>query len=84
MNNTILSKRTNILFSQDTWDRLVKLSNKQSVSVGELIRDAVQGAYFSDEVMIEKKRAYDAIIKKRPVFRGKINYKALISEGRKY
>lgn len=84
MNNTILSKRTNILFSQDMWGRLIKLSRKQSISVGELIRNAIQNVYFSDEEMIEKKRAYDAIIKKRPVFRGKIDYNALISEGRKY
>lgn len=84
MNKTILSKRTNILFSEDTWHRLSRLSDKEKTSVGELVRNAIDVVYFSDTQNDEKRRAYDAIIRMRPVIRGKVDYKALINEGRKY
>ena len=80
----MLTKRTNILFSESTWKCLEELSAKTSTSVGELVRDAVQEVYFSNSKSDEKKRAYSAIVHMRPVIRGKIDYKTLINEGRKY
>lgn len=84
MNRATLSKRTNILFSDETWRRLIELSTKRHTSVGELVRTAIDGAYFSDSQKDEKKQAYDDILHMRPVIRGTIDYKALINEGRKY
>lgn len=84
MNKTTLSKRTNILFSESTWRRLSKLSDAKNISIGELIRNAINEVYFSDAQKNEKKQAYDDILHMRPVIRGTIDYKALINEGRKY
>ena len=84
MSRITLSKRTNILFSQDTWRRLSMLSDKEHTSVGELVRNAIEVVYFSDTQKNEKRRAYEDILHMRPVIRGKVDYKALINEGRKY
>ena len=37
----MLTKRTNILFSQDTWDQLTALAAKRKQSVGSVVRQAV-------------------------------------------
>lgn len=78
----MLTKRTNILFSRETWAKLERLARKQHASVGQLVRDAVQDRYF-DEIQKRAKEAYESILRNRIRIPGKLDYKALINEGRK-
>lgn len=63
----MLTKRTNILFDKDLWEKLAALAKKRKTSVGELTRKAVKNAYFSDEELIQedRKRAVEAILRFR-------------------
>ena len=66
------------------WEALTALSEATKKSVGDLVRSAVSAVYFSDEKKLEISKAFDNIVKTREVSKGKINYKALIENGRKY
>ncbi|PIY80677.1 MAG: hypothetical protein COY80_01725 [Candidatus Pacebacteria bacterium CG_4_10_14_0_8_um_filter_42_14] len=56
----MLSKRTNILFEEDTWLQLTELADKKQTSVGDLVRKAVQLQYLQQEntqkARIQRKR----------------------------
>ena len=63
----MLTKRAQILFDEKVWDRLSKDAKSKNISVGEIVRQAIEST-----------------LKHRPKpFKGKIDYKALINEGRK-
>ena len=47
----MLTKRAQILFEKSFWKYLKRLAKEQKVSVGKLVRDAVQEKYFSDSVL---------------------------------
>lgn len=79
----MLVKRTNILFDEDLWDKLVNLAHESGKSIGKLVRKAVVETYFSDN-LAEEREAFKEILKLRKTFKGTIDYKALINEGRKY
>ena len=79
----MLTKRTNILFSEQTWSKLTRLAQKRGSSVGELVRDAVQDSYFDDKQNDRAAAAYHSIIRHRKRVPGKIDYKELINEGRR-
>jgi len=53
----MLTKRTNILFDQKTWDMLMGLAHEKDYSVGELVRRAVIEKYMNEEQIILKERA---------------------------
>lgn len=53
----MLTKRTNILFDQKTWDMLISLAHEKKYSVGELVRRAVKEKYLNEEQIILKQRA---------------------------
>jgi len=85
----MLQKRTNILFDQKTWDYLVGLSQKEKVSVSDLIRRAVQKQYVDDRDQIIKRRreAFDAINKIRATIKHTFTreeIREMIEDGRKY
>ncbi len=80
----MLAKRTNILFDQAMWDKLIKLSKEQEKSVGELVRKAI-GEYYDlhNDILKQIQSSSGKIEKKRKHFKGRINYKSLIDYGRK-
>ncbi|MEK7188948.1 MAG: hypothetical protein AAB671_00370 [Patescibacteria group bacterium] len=78
----MLTKRTNILFSEQTWSKLERLAQKRGASVGQLVRDAVHNRYFDDN-QERTKEACESILRNRIRVPGKLDYKALINEGRK-
>ncbi len=80
----MLNKRTNILFDEKLWNKLVKLAAAKNTSVGELVRTAVEEKYIEEEILRKRRQAFENILKLRPKpFKGKIDYKKLINEGRK-
>lgn len=80
----MLNKRTQILFDENLWIKLVKLAAAKKTSVGNLVREAVREQY-TEEVDLEKqRRILEEIEVIRPHFRGKLDYKAMINYGRKY
>lgn len=81
----MLTKRTNILFEESTWKKLEKLAYERKISVGELVRRAVEDKYSKGLELEERRSAIDDILKARPKpFKGEIDYKELISHGRKH
>ena len=80
----MLNKRTNILFDQEMWTMLVSLAKEEDTSVGNLVRNAVAKNYMKKSKLLKRKQAIDEILKIRKIIKGKINYKALIEDGRKY
>lgn len=79
----MLTKRTNILFDKELWNQLTELARIEQVSVGELVRTAVEEKYLEDNRLEKIKRACQSIKAIRKRFKGKIDYKALINYGRK-
>lgn len=78
----MLTKRTNILFSEEMWKQLTTLAKERNASVGEVVRFALEQTYLSDKKQNRVAVAFHNIIEKRPLAHRGINYKALINEGR--
>lgn len=79
----MLTKRTHILFNQTLWDRLADLAKRENTSVGELVRTAVKEKLNEEEKIAKRTEAIEAILRLRKKSKGKIDYKALINEGRR-
>lgn len=78
----MLSTRVNIMFDKKTWIRLKAISKEQNATTSELVRRAVHNQYLSSEAK-ERREAIQKILEIRPKpLKGKIDYKALINEGR--
>ncbi len=61
----MLTKRTNILFEEQSWKKLTTLARSRGTSVGELVRQAVNKEY-SDSIRQEQvKQAVENINKFR-------------------
>lgn len=85
----MLTKRTNILFDQDTWDYLVGIAQSNDSSVGELVRTAVYQIYIEGESRIKQQQAEGVkqINRIRDSIKHKFNTKELkltVDYGRKY
>lgn len=80
----MLIKRTNILFDQKTWDMLTSLAQQENNSVAELVRSAVNEVYTNKSQQMIQKNAVEELISFRKKVKGKINYRSLIENGRKY
>lgn len=80
----MLTKRTNILFDENIWKKLTDLAKSQGISVGNLVRKAVEEKYSEKDSLEARKKVIEHIEKIRPHFKGKLDYKALINHGRKY
>lgn len=80
----MLTKRTQILFEENLWRKLVRLSQAQKISVGKLVREAVRERYEDTEKMSRRQKAIEATLKERIVSKTKIDYKELVNYGRKF
>ena len=79
----MLAKRTNILFDEELWFKLLTLSEMRKSSIGKLIRSAVVETYFADDAQKQLAQSVDSVFKNRKIYKGKIDYKRLIERGRK-
>ncbi len=80
----MLTKRTQILFDKDLWNKLVKLAKDQNTSASEFLREAAKEKLSREDELSQRRRAFENILKHRPKpVKGRIDYKALINEGRK-
>jgi len=77
----MLTKRTNILFNDAIWQKLVSKSEAEAVSVGELVRKAVEKVYNLDKISNRLPKTVETILSKRKKY-SHINYKDLINYGR--
>jgi hypothetical protein len=89
----MLSKRTNILFSEPMWDGLSELAQREGSSVGELVRLAVEEQYFKPGELLKalqtkrRRQALATVATVHSQLREKFSIKdiqRLISNGRKY
>lgn len=80
----MLTRRTNILFEQETWETLAVLAQAKGSSVAELVRQAIKTVYLSEGEKMAKIKIFDSIVNLRKRAKGKINYKELIEDGRNY
>lgn len=80
----MLTKRTQILFDEKLWKRLVILAKKHNTSIGELTRKAIKQTYFSKNVVDQRKAAFEHILKIRRISKTPVDYKELINAGRKH
>jgi len=80
----MLARRTNLLLEETDYLLLRALTKKHKVSMGELIRRALEKTY-KDEVRLEEREktvtAIQGLWKKMGLQR--IDYKSLIEDGRK-
>lgn len=82
----MLTKRTNILFNEELFNHLVALANKNSTSVGDLVRKAVIKVYWKPEQNQGKIKAFKEIIRLKKGL-GRISskeIKEMINYGRRY
>ncbi len=77
------TKRANIMFNQHDWNNLTSLAKKKKTTVGVLVRDAVQQRYMVPNKLEQIAEANKQIRKIRKIFKGTIDYKSLIEEGRR-
>jgi len=81
----MLTKRTNILFSQEDWQLLTRIAAEKKTSIGNAVRQAIHTAYQLDTTLKQRGEAFDFILQHRPQPSSqKIDYKELINGGRKY
>ncbi len=81
----MLTKRTNILFDQKQWNKLMKLASKKQISVGELIRQAIEEKFTQEQLLEKRTEAIESTLKNRSKpAKGRIDYKNLIENGHKY
>jgi hypothetical protein len=82
----MLTKRTNILFNEELFNHLVALANKNSTSVGDLVRKAVVKVYWKPKQNQEKIKLFKEIIRLKKGL-GRISTKEIkdtINYGRRY
>lgn len=83
----MLTKRAQILFSQELWKRIDKLAAAKKISSGQLIREAVEKELSQEETILQRQEAIKQIKKIRSLAKGKFDskdIKELINDGRKY
>ncbi|MDO8638010.1 MAG: hypothetical protein Q7R43_00415 [Candidatus Daviesbacteria bacterium] len=81
----MLTKRAQILFDVELWNKLVKLAESRKISVAEYVREITKKDLAETKILEQRRKAFESILKHRPKpFKGKIDYKALINYGRKY
>lgn len=83
----LLTRRTNVLFSEEDYQTLTKRAKESKKTIGELVRHAVKKTYRSTKKVNHNQELIKRIKKgwkflKNPEI--PIDYKALIEDGRKY
>ena len=80
----MLAKRTNLLLEKVDYYLLKRLAQQQDVSMGELIRQAIDKTYKEQFISEQRQKNVAAIKQLWQQAAGKrINYKSLIEDGRK-
>lgn len=81
----MLSKRTNILFTDEVFNHLTALASRSKTSVGDLVRKAVIKVYYQEH-SDKRVNAYNKILFLRKNMKKISNkeIKELINYGRKY
>lgn len=81
----MLTRRTNLLLSEEDYAILQDLSREKNKTMGELVRHAVKKTYKTKKNLTATQKAFRDIrkITKDIDFSG-LDYKALINYGRKY
>lgn len=79
----MLNKRTNIFFDDQLWKKLAVIAVIKNVSVGQLVRTAVEEKYINQINLAKTRAILEDIEDIRPNLKGKIDYKELINYGRK-
>ena len=79
----MLNKRAHILFDKDLWNKLEKMAKAEKISVGNIIRRAAEKEIEKEKELGKRKKAIDLTLMGRILSKGKIDYKELISYGRK-
>lgn len=77
-------QRINILFPKRTWQHLRVNAKRTGRSASDLIREAVEDKYNTSITQAQRRKAVDTILKNRVKLKGKVDYKALVEEGRDY
>ncbi len=80
----MLTKNAHILFDPQEWMLLTRIATEENSSVNQLVRKAVQSTYLKTARDLRIAAAVDKIIKIRPHFKGKIDYRSLVNYGRKH
>ncbi len=75
--------RTTLLLSENMYSTLKHLAEQNKVSIGKLIREAVEQKYMHNEAE-RRMHVKEKTEKYRVQLKGKANYKKLVEEGRKY
>lgn len=65
----MLTKRANILFTENVWEQLTSRARGQKTSVGELVRNAVEEKYSLEQEFENRQRAFNEIMKMRQKYR---------------
>lgn len=82
----MLTKRTQILFDENCWKKILVLAKTKNTSVGNLIRVAIKETYFKEDKKKQIAEAMEEISKIRKNLK-KVTYKEIkemINYGRKY
>lgn len=80
----MLTKRTNILFDEDIWSKLVKIARARNISTSMVIREAVEDKLSEEEILAKRREAVESTLHHRLKSKDKIDYKELINYGRKF
>lgn len=75
--------RINILLDQKTYNLLKTISKENDKSVGLLVREAINEKY-SENHIVKRKALLEKAQKVRVKLKGKIDYKKLTEEGRRF
>ncbi|MBI4999604.1 ribbon-helix-helix protein, CopG family [Candidatus Gottesmanbacteria bacterium] len=83
----MLTKRTNLLLDEETYKNLLLLAKEKKVSLGEIIRQAINRVYKreSDAEMEKRSKVVASIMNLWEKTKGKkTDYRALIEYGRRF
>lgn len=80
----MLNVRAQILFDEELWRTLHRLSKTKKTSISSLVRNAVKKTYMKLEELETRRKAIEEIERIRPHFKGKLDYKEMINYGRRY
>lgn len=79
----MLTKRTNILFSEEDYHFLTTLATQKGTSLGKLIRKAVRKVYQANKEIPTKQQLVKSLQSLWKKQKGVINYKQFVENGRK-
>lgn len=67
----MLNKRAHILFDQQLWNQLVQAAEEKQISVGQLVRIAMQEKYQKENFLSERTKAINKILELKRQYKTK-------------